>query len=281
MKGAANDLQLGGHPCCLETHRVIGVFIMEEIRGADADPCRGQAGQVFSTTGDGVRADTVGPGVGCKIRPPTESVVLGRPAQSTCERPHDSAVVQHRILEHLAGEIDQSGINTSQRQCSGQSTPGADPKDHDAARVDLWLCRKPLRCCIAVVECSGIRMLGGKAVVDRRHHRTQGAGQSARPTVLGTRRPKEISPAVNPQHGRKRRGDIARPVNAHACRRRYSSHFDITDADYSLCRSNDHAGQPKSAGDEAFPPGPEQGGEPQRTIDIGPAQALVTQRGSA
>ena len=51
VEGAANDVKLGGHSCCLEAHRVIDVFIVEEIRGANADPCRGQAGQVFSAPG--------------------------------------------------------------------------------------------------------------------------------------------------------------------------------------------------------------------------------------
>ena len=47
VEGAANDVKLGGHSCCLEAHHVLDVFIVEEIRGANADPCRGQAGQVF------------------------------------------------------------------------------------------------------------------------------------------------------------------------------------------------------------------------------------------
>ena len=51
MKGAANGLKLGRHSCRLKASREIDVFIVEEIRGANADPCRRQAAQVVSASG--------------------------------------------------------------------------------------------------------------------------------------------------------------------------------------------------------------------------------------
>lgn len=118
-------------------------------------------------------------------------------------------------------------------------------------------------------------MFGREAVLDRRHHRPQGVGHASSVAVPNTRRAEYIPTAVYPQHGRQRLGHIARSVDPHIGRGRYSGHLHATDTKHSLSRGSDHSGQMKSTCYQALSPWHDQRNKPQRTIDLWRLQAVV------
>ena len=162
VKGAANDLKLRGHSCRLKANREIDVFIVEQIRRANADPCRGQAGEVAPTTRRRVVATASAPGslarydanrIGCP-RPSNQghwkstSIQFGRPTSDT----------------GALGRQDLTNpVSTHRRVNAADSPPPAlTPKTTMRRRDRSWLCDKPFQCGITVVESSGIRMSGAR-----------------------------------------------------------------------------------------------------------------------
>src|SRR5262249_3475687 len=109
---------------------------------------------------------------------PSEGVVLPAPDREAFHltRWRDLAIVEHRGVEQLEGDVHLAAVAHEQGQTSRESPARADSPDADAVRVDaelLGVVEGPPLPGRAVLERTREGGLGGKPVVDRHTDKTE------------------------------------------------------------------------------------------------------------
>src|ERR1700758_1219502 len=98
---------------------VADVLVVEEIVGTYADPRGRKTRQVFATCCSRVGINVVNARLAVKVSAPSERVVFWCPPPRSSPAPLDRSIVEHRIGENLARDVEQSIIDAPQRECRG------------------------------------------------------------------------------------------------------------------------------------------------------------------
>ena len=198
------------------------ILVVEQIEGPHAQPGRRQAGEVIAAGGD--RAGRVG---ATEVGGPADPVAGGvpQPEPGVIQCRVDSAVVEHGVGQDLKDRPDLGAVAGQECQRRSQAAARAGTADRDAARVDAGQLRQPPQRPVAVLQRGGVRMLGGQAVIHRRHHDAELAGQGPAEVVVLGGVADHVTAAVDPQQGRRRSRGAGRSVQSDADTARQCQHF--------------------------------------------------------
>ena len=224
MESAGDDVEVAGDAAVAQPARVLDVFVVEEVEGADADPGRRKTGEILAAGCGRVRGDVRARDGVAEVGRPAVSVALGRPdahLEGVQVGSRRRAVVQHGVEEQLERWADLGPVMGEQREGRGDSAARAGTADRDAVDVDVQVARalgQSAQRGVGVLDRGGRGMVRPQSVTDRGDGDAELAGEGDVRAVVLLGCAEDQSASVYPEQ-RRSRCLQARPAGRREARR--------------------------------------------------------------
>ena len=213
MEGAVDHAQLTFDTTTVESLRVCDVFVKEQVKRTDADPRRRKPRQIGAPGRNGIRGDRIRSNRALEIGLPTEPIVFGCPDHWSCRGTFGAqsrSVIQHRVHQQLEDRANLTAIIRKLSKAGCQPAARAYAANRDPVGINQetrGVGADPLHRRITVIECRGIRRVGGQPVLDGHNHDPQLFHEPPQTRIVHSRVANDESSAMHPHQDRRRLRD--------------------------------------------------------------------------